>query len=87
VKLVLRQKNDPILPPGASRAPGPSTPLSPPFQAPPPPSVSTEEELERAFLKNKFIDISSDRSSSGDDIIEDLEERDISGTIKMAEIR
>ncbi len=48
VKLILRQKYDPILLLGASRAPHTSPPPTPPFQvppAPPPaPSVSTEEE-------------------------------------------
>jgi hypothetical protein len=48
VKLILRQKNDLILPLRASRAPYTPPPLSPPFQAPPPPpapSISIEEEL------------------------------------------
>jgi hypothetical protein len=84
VKLILCQRNDPILPPRASRIPHTSPPLSLPFQAPPPPppapSVSTEEEEPKwAFLNEEFIDISSDRLLSGNNIIEDLEERDIDG--------
>jgi hypothetical protein len=83
VTLVIRKRNALILPPGVSRLAHTSPPPSPPFQpspALPAPSVSIEqEELEWAFMNDQFIDISSDRSSSGDDIIEDLEERDVDG--------
>jgi hypothetical protein len=87
LQLPPRKRNAVILPPGIiSRAlPSPPQllPFSPPFCLSPPPaalSVSTEEEeLEWAFMDEyrEFMNISSDRSSSGDDIIEDPEERDI----------
>ena len=95
IQLVIRKRNAVILPPGtSSRDPQPpppppplSLPLSPSLQpspAPPPSTVTTEEEeLEWAFMSDQFIDISSDRSSSGDDTIEDLEERDLDGLLAL----
>ena len=86
LQLPIRKRNAVILPPGiiscALPSPLPVLPFSLPFCPSPPPAplVSTEEEeLEWAFIDEygEFLDISSDRSSPGDDIIEDLEERDI----------
>jgi hypothetical protein len=34
-------------------------------------------------MNNQFINITSDRSSSGNDIIEDLEEKDIDGLAEL----
>ena len=85
IQLVIRKRNAVILPPGQSSRAPPLPPLPPPLSPPlqpqpppPPPTVTTEqEELEWAFMNNQFIDISSDRSLSGDNTIEDLESRDL----------